>query len=401
MKYIVWLQSVLGTASAISSLIIEKNISAEYIYNNIDACNFLDFESKKRAKHTNLSKAEKIIEYCKEENIKIITYKDKNYPQKLLNIVGPPLLLYCKGDLPDFNTTPSLCMVGPRKVSEYGYKCGYSLAARFSLAGFIIVSGGAVGCDYAAHDGALCHGGKTVAVLGNGFGDDYLKRNEPLRERIAENGCLITEFPPKTKASKFTFPQRNRIMAGLCDGTILVEAPEKSGSLITAGCAVEFNRDLFVIPGSPGNVNYVGSNLLLRDGAKPLLEINDVFEEYLWKYPDKIDTEKSFKAKLLKPVINDGTAQKKVKKKPQSNNSLKNSEIVPLNVKIIKKILPEHLSKNAKMVYNCLDKAEFLCDDIDIAELNSADITAALGELEIFGFIVSLPGGRYSLVMKE
>ncbi len=392
---------MLGTASMLSSLIIEKNISAEYIFNNIDACEFLNSDIKKKAKRTPISKADKIIEYCKKENIKIVTYKDNSYPKKLLNIGNPPLLLYCKGELPNFNNLPSLCMVGPRKVSDYGYKCAYSLAARFSLAGFIIVSGGAVGCDYAAHDGALCHGGKTVAVLGNGFGDDYLKRNEPLRERIAEKGCLITEFPPKTKATKFTFPERNRIMAALCDGTVLVEAPAKSGSLITAGCAVEFNRDLFVIPGNPGNENYIGSNMLLRDGAKPLLEIGDVFEEYLWRYPDKIDTEKSIKAKLLKPVIYDGSYNPTPKREENTKKKSENIINEPINVKIIKKILPEHLSKNAKMVYNYLDKAEFLCDDIDIAELNSADITAALGELEIFGFIISLPGGRYSLVIKE
>ncbi len=392
---------MLSTASPLSLKIIEENILAEDIYKNTDKYNFLGTNFVKTAKKISLSKAEKIIEYCNHENISIVTYKDNKYPVKLLNISNPPLVLYCKGELPNFNSLPSLCMVGPRKVSDYGYKCAYSLAARFAIAGFIVVSGGAVGSDYAAHDGALCHGGKTVAVLGNGFGDNYLKRNEPLRERIAENGCLITEFPPKTKASKFTFPQRNRIMAGICDGTVLVEAPLKSGSLITAGFATEFNRDLFVIPGNPGNENYVGSNLLLRDGAKPLLEINDVFEEYLWKYPDKIDIEKSSTAKLLKPVIYDGSYKPVNKKK--ENNGKKSEKVInkPINVKIIKKILPEHLSKNAKMVYNCLDKHEFLCDDIFIAELSSAEITAALGELEIFGFITSLPGGRYSLVIKE
>ena len=397
----IWLHLVLSNASPLSSKIIEENISAQDVYKNIDKYKIFGTNFVKRAKRTSLSKAEKIIEYCKQENISIVTYKDNNYPVKLLNISSPPLVLYYKGELPNFNSLPSLCMVGPRKVSDYGYKCAYSLAARFSIAGFIVVSGGAVGCDYAAHDGALCHGGKTVAVLGNGFGDSYLKRNEPLRERIAEKGCLITEFPPKTKASKITFPQRNRIMAGLCDGTVLVEAPTKSGSLITAGYAAEFGRDLFVIPGSPGNENYVGSNLLLRDGAKPLLEINDVFEEYLWKYPDKIDIEKSAAAKLLKPVIFDGSYKIENKKKENNGKKIENIINKPINVKIIKKILPENLSKNAKMVYNCLDKQEFLCDDIFIAELSSAEITAALGELEIFGFITSLPGGRYSLVIKE
>ena len=386
---------MLLAGSPLSLKIIEEQISPQEIYKNPDK--FFNGELAKKAKRTPLSKALKIIEYCKSENISIITYKDEKYPQKLLNITNPPLVLYCKGGFPDFNGVPSLCIVGPRKVSEYGYKCAYSLSARLSVAGFIVVSGGAVGCDYAAHDGALCHGGKTVAVLGNGFGDDYLKRNEPLRERIAKEGCLITEFPPKTKASKFTFPLRNRIMAGLCDGTVLIEAPQKSGSLITANFANEFNRDLFIIPGNPGNENYVGSNLLLRDGAKPLLEINDVFEEYLWKYNDKIDIKRAESTKLLKPIIYDGSYNPVKKQVKKAEKVIKE----PINVKIIKKILPEHLSKNARMVYNCLDKVEFLCDDIYIKELSYAEITAALGELEIFGFVKSLPGGRYSLVIKE
>lgn len=406
-KYWIWLQEVLGPASDFAGKLLSEGISAEYVYNHRNDTSLLSKAAKKKALETDLELAVEIIEKCKANGIKTINPFSKEYPKSLLNISDPPLVLYYKGELPDFDNIPTICIVGPRKVSDYGYKCAYSLSARLSIGGMTIISGGAIGCDYAAHDGALFHGGKTVAVLGNGLCNDYLKQNSELRSRIEKSGCLITEYPPDTPASRFTFPKRNRIMAALSDGTVLIEAPKKSGALITAGLAVEFGKDLFVITGTPSDKNYEGSNLLLRDGAKPLFEVGDVFGEYLWTYPDKINIERAYNSTLIKPKLNNNASKIKendpiFNQKPQKiiekiNVFKENDMVFEENIEKIKKILPENLSKNAKIVYNHLDKQIFSTDDLLGIELNAAEITSALGELEIFGFICGIPGGRYSL----
>ena len=403
LKYWVWLQEVLGPASDFAGKLLSEGISAEYVYNHRNNASLLPKSAHKKALETDLAFGEEIIDKCNINGIKVICPFSIEYPKSLLNISNPPLVLYYKGELPDFDNIPTICIVGPRKVSNFGYKCAYSLSARLSLGGFTVISGGAVGCDYAAHDGALCHGGLTVAVLGNGLCNDYLKQNEKLRNRIENSGCLITEYPPDTPASKFTFPKRNRLMAALSDGTILVEAPKRSGALITASLAVEYDKDLFVITGKPGDVNYEGSNLFLRDGAKPLIEISDVFGEYLWTYPDKINIERAYNAVLVKPEKQEKESEKPKKcsdfseLEPKSMLKGDNKAVFEENIEKNKKILPENLSKNAKIVYNYLDRQIFSIDDLLNCELNASEITSALGELEIFGFICGIPGGRYSL----
>lgn len=400
MKYCVWLQLVLGTASDFASKLYSKGFTAKQIYENKNILSAISKTLLKKAESVSLSCALEIIEDCNKLGVKIITIEEKDYPKSLLGLLNPPVVLYYKGTFPKFNEIPSICIVGPRKISDYGYKCSYSLSARLALAGFIIVSGGAVGCDYAAHDGALVHEGKTVAILGNGFGADYLKQNETLRNRIEESGCLITEYPPNTPATKFTFPKRNRIMAAISNGTILIEAPRRSGALITSGIAAELGKDVFVIPGSPGNPQYEGSNLLLRDGAKPLVEISDVFSEYLWDYSDKIDIERSNNTELKKPVRDNIGKEKSERTKKKAVIDIKTVEKKPENSKNIKKdkkILSESLSKNANIVYNSLDKQIFCMDDLLNCGLNASEITSALGELEIYGYICGIPGGRYSL----
>lgn len=241
-----------------------------------------------------------------------------------------------------------------------------------------------------------------MALLPNGFGVEYLKENSELRENIIKSGgCLITEFPPDTPVFKQSFYIRNRLISALSVGIVVVEAPAKSGALITAANAVEQNRDVFVIPGQPGLDNYEGSNALLRDGAKPVTELSDIFSEYTYRLGDKISIERAMEKPLpsLKSYTkSNNEVKKKVKKQPYKLKADAEKELV-LNEKkeIIKKILPENLSKNAKIIYNQLDKQIFTCDDLLSPTLNSTMILSALGELELFGLISSLPGGRYTL----
>ena len=326
-----------------------------------------------RMRKYRLSSAKEVIADCHSYRTEIITLGDKRYPECLSSTENPPLVLYVNGAFPDFDSTPAVCIVGPRKVSDYGKKAAYSLGMRLSAAGITVVSGGAVGADYYAHAGALKAGGKTVLVMACGIGSGYLIKNEPLRKRVEEVGCIISEYPPGTKVTRFSFPVRNRIMSALALTTVVVEAPEKSGALITANHALEQGREVFVIPGSPDSEDYAGSNALLRDGARPLLDASDIFNEYIPKFPDKIDIANAYK-------------------KRENTAKTEKTEKIPENGK---KILSETLSKEAKIVYNHLDKHKFYPEEITGTGLDSQQLLAALTELEIELLIHALPGGCY------
>ena len=234
----------------------------------------------------NINDIYKIVDDCIKNEIDIITICDSNYPERLRNITDSPLALYIKGEFCDIDNLPLISIVGPRKISDFGKKAAFSLAKRLAKAGMIIVSGAALGADTCAHKGTLSVNGKTIAVLGCGICYDYLPENRELRNAISKNGCLVSEHPPYVAATKYSFPIRNRIISGLSLGTVVIEASLKSGSLITARLANEQGRDVFVIPGNPTLENYKGSNALLRDGAIPLLDSSDIFNQYIAKYPD-------------------------------------------------------------------------------------------------------------------
>lgn len=400
MIYWIWLQQALGYGNNRLSAVMEKFPSAQAVFSAGEegriASGIFNERELRLMSSTPLQKAKDIYEKCIRENVTVITPDMSVYPEILKNIPDPPFVLYVKGRFPDFDNTPAMCIVGPRKVSYYGYKCAYSLAGRMCRAGFIIVSGGATGSDTAAHKGALLNGGTTVAVLANGFGDNYLIKNEELRNEIYRNGCLITEYPPYTRVNKGSFRYRNRIMSGLSQGVIIVEAKEGSGTMITANRAIEQNKDIFVIPGNPSLPQYAGSNELLRDGAKPLTQLNDVFSEYKTRLGGKINTENATAAPLAK--MPEFRPENSTKRKVHTQKISENKPSKISNGEINKKILPEGLSKNAKIIYNQLDKQIFTCDDLLSPTMNSNSILSALGELELFGYIKALPGGRYTIV---
>lgn len=345
----------------------------------------------------------RIMQLCIKNNINIITIEDDNYPKRLKELYSPPLLLYYKGTFPDFDNLPAICVVGPRKVTEFGAKSSYSLSKRLSKAGFPIISGAAVGSDYYAHRAALDFGGFTIGVLGCGLLYDYLPQNADLRREIGKKGCLISEYPPFCQPGKFTFPVRNRIMAALSVGVVVTEAGEKSGAINTAHQAADLNKDVFVIPGGLDQPQYKGSNLLLREGASPLLEVNDIFECYSAKYSDKVNIENAFSS--------DSEASKFVY--PPENSKIKRTSSVkthdpyfveeekPDLLQILKESSLESLSKEAKIVYNNLNKQKFTVDDLIGLEVKDEDILSALTELEVDGFIKALPGGYYECLFKE
>jgi len=215
------------------------------------------------------------------KNLKINTVKitDAEYPSLLKEIPDVPGIFYLLGELPD-DKIPKIAIVGTRKAGAVGRRFAKELAQKLAESGVIIVSGLAMGIDTAAHEGAVLAGGKTIAVLANGLDRIYPAQNENLAKKIIElGGAIISEYPAGTEAFKNNFLERNRIVSGLSVATIVIEAPERSGSIVTARLAAEQGREVFVVPGSIDNPNYRGSHQLIRDGAILVSSIEDIIED--------------------------------------------------------------------------------------------------------------------------
>ena len=212
----------------------------------------------------------------------IITLADAAYPPALLEIADPPCVLYVRGR-PELLLTPTLGIVGSRNATTQGLRNAEDFARTLAAAGLSIASGLALGIDAAAHRGALAANGVTVAVIGTGADRVYPAANRALAQRIAERGAIVSEFPLGTPALPHHFPRRNRIIAALARGTLVVEAAVNSGSLITARLAAELGRDVFAIPGSIHNPLAKGCHKLIREGAKLVDSVEEILEEWRWR----------------------------------------------------------------------------------------------------------------------
>lgn len=240
-----------------------------------------------------LAAAGKILSDCRRLGLRILTFQDAEYPNRLRNIYDPPFLLYVRGHLPPIDEEPVITVVGTRKCTPYGENCGEKLGYGLAKGGAVVVSGLARGVDAAATRGALRGGGVPIGVVGGGVDVVYPPEHRYLYEDVAAAGALLSEYPPGTEPDKTHFPVRNRIMAGLAVGTVVVEAPLRSGALITANTALEQGRDLFAVPGPIDAPTSAGSNRILRDGGIIVTEPRDVLSYYTERFPDKLRLEAS------------------------------------------------------------------------------------------------------------
>ncbi|MDD3704678.1 MAG: DNA-processing protein DprA [Clostridiaceae bacterium] len=282
-KYNMWLSSVPGVGSRTFINLIKHFGSAENIYQS-SFSELMDsgIISEKTAESISANRdKEKINEYyrvVKNNGIRVYTIFENEYPKNLKYIFDPPPVLYAKGELSESDAL-AVGIVGSRKASDYGLKTAHRIAERLAEAGITIVSGMALGIDSAAHRGALAARGRTIAVCGCGLKYIYPSTNFQLSQDIQKNGALISEYPFDTEAFPAQFPARNRIISGLSLGVIVVEAGEKSGSLITADFALEQGREVFAVPGNITSPNSKGTNELIKYGAKLVSRIEDITEE--------------------------------------------------------------------------------------------------------------------------
>ncbi|WP_408954560.1 DNA-processing protein DprA [Natroniella sp. ANB-PHB2] len=291
--------------------------------------------------------------------IKVVTLQDKCYPKLLKEIYDPPPILYYKGNITKINK-PCIAVVGSRKCTQYGKKIATKLSQRLAEKGLNIVSGLAYGIDTAAHQGAL-KSGVTYAILGSGVDVIYPKENEGLAQKIMKQGAVISSFPLTTKPIGKNFPLRNRIISGLCLGTIVVEATKKSGSLITANLALNQGREVFAIPGDITKKQSVGTNQLIQVGAKLVQKLDDVLDELHLSNVNNEDIKSDLEYKADKKVI-------------------------------------ESLSQQQQKVYRLLTvESQQFEHLLDAVELNSAQLNSLLLELEVKGLIRQLAGKKFKL----
>ena len=378
----------------------------------VDPVEGLTQEAKESLRDKVLTEAEKILETCRQKRIHLLTIRDAGYPAKLKNIADPPVLLYYKGTLPDFDGSPVIGVVGTRKASAYGLTAAKRMGYQIGRCGGIVVSGMAKGIDAMAMSGAMTAGETVVGVLGCGADIVYPLSNSGLFRDTEDYGCILSEFAPGTPPVAYHFPKRNRIIAGLSNGVLVVEAPEKSGALITARQALDQGRDVFVVPGNIDVPSFEGSNQLLRDGAIPVFSGWDVVSEYEALYPDKIHKstdpshQRAYPDEVLRASELDKipakVAQKALQpeKKPSKQEKDKKKVIdntAPSPYSDVNDTIPQ-LSAEEKIIVAALKNGERLVDDM-IAEtgMTTGKLLATLTMLELKGVLRRLPGKRISL----
>ena len=292
LKYWVWLTNVPGLTNRSRWLLLDHFQSPEEIYyaqeEQLLLVEGMTTEQAALLRQKSLQRADEILAECAAKDIFIVTVQDAAYPSRLRNIYDAPLLLYGKGAMPLFDEEAAIAVVGTRDCTPYGVHAAEELGYGLARQGALIVSGLAKGIDAAASRGALRAGGVTVGVLGNGIDIHYPAESRYLYEDVAAAGALISEYPPGTEPAKNHFPARNRIISGLCLATLVVEAPERSGALITAETANEQGRDVFAVPGPIDAPASIGCNRLIRDGAGMVCDAWDILREYEARFPEQL-----------------------------------------------------------------------------------------------------------------
>ena len=282
-KYWIWFSRIKGLGSRRKQILLKMYKTPEKIYNLkkeeiLKIKGFNEFLANKIIDKDNKNNLENYIEKMQKEKISIITIDDKEYPNILKNIYDYPISLNITENSNILNNY-TIVIVGCRNATEYGIKAAQYFSYNLAKKGINIVSGLAKGIDSCAHIGTIKANGKTIAVVGNGLDIVYPRENQYLYEKIVEeNGAIISEYPLGTEPEKMNFPARNRIISGISKGIIVIEAKKKSGTLITVDFALEQGRDVYVVPGNINSLNSVGTNDLIKQGAKMVTKVDEIFE---------------------------------------------------------------------------------------------------------------------------
>lgn len=416
MVYWIWLSLACSPSGSTFGKLIREFEDAKDIYEaeGKKISSIIGYRNSDRASLENksLDKAEEVYRFCKKYAVGLLPYYDEKYPELLRQIDNPPVLLYYRGKLPDFDKCFTVAAVGTRSLSDYGRKNAFKISYDLASAGAVLVSGMAMGIDGVAMAGALSAGGTTVAVIGSGIDVCYPPQHLRLAREIVKAGCVVTEFAPGTPPNKLNFPKRNRIISGLSRATVVFEGPERSGALITARCAKEQGRAVYALPGNVGSTNSQLSNLLIKGGAKMCTSAEDVLNDYVDSYRGVINTfrlKDGVRVDMMGALSEYGVVAvcpgddiftvPKTKKKDAAPIAMgrelaDNTDGEPI-------LPPDGFDKRALMLYEKIPVSgsctlESLVDE----NTNLRQVMRYLLMLEVGGFVVMLPGEAVSRKFK-
>lgn len=350
--YLIWLTKIFHKYQDIYNFIDSEDVEKAFSSNSLNS-EFPEAIKNKLFSSKLKDEAKYEYDYCLKNSIKLISFNSTEYPINLSHIPSPPPLLYCKGNILPKDEC-AISIVGSRKFTEYGRVATKKLSTELASSGVTIISGMALGIDTFAHTYALLAGGRTIAVLGSGINIVYPAQNKKLYTEIIENGAVISEFPINTPAFQQNFPIRNRIVAGLSLGTLVIEAKKKSGTMITAGLCGEYGRNVYAVPGSIFDSTSDGTNSLIKDGAKIVTTSQDILEDIYTEI----------------------------------------SQITP--PKQLSLFTPANLSDKENKIYSLLSLTPILIDEIVTkTTLPLSEILETLTILELNGYVTELPGQKY------
>ena len=402
LKYWVWLSSVGGIGPVTVLQLLKHFGTPEKVY-QADAGDYGGIESARPINFSqlmlkNLDTANKILASCQKSGFRVITFQDAEYPDRLRNIYDPPLILYVRGNLPMVDEEAVIAVVGTRDCTPYGITSADNIGYQLAQNGFIVATGLARGIDTIVARAALRGGGRVIGVIGSGLDVVYPPENAPLFADVTSSGAVISEYPPGTPAHRSHFPARNRILSGLSLGVAVIEAPKKSGALITVSRALEQGRDVFTLPGNVDARSSEGSNSLLREGAIPILSAEDIISEYADLFPEKTNPNRLQQVDISE--INDSKQPANSRQVRNVNRRHDKKEIdntSTVDYIDLNEILST-LSGDEKAVAETIGMASAYVDDIIVnSGLAAQQVLTALTMLEINGYTVRDGSGKWKL----
>ena len=402
-KYWLWLSERSGMSAPRLKGLLEQYGSPERIYfadpGEISLWEDLPAGLRKSLEDKSLKRADEILAQCDELGISLLTMQDAAYPDCLKQISDPPAVLYYKGKLPDFDRELTVGMVGARECSQYGETMAARLGLDLARAGAVIVSGMAQGIDSHAIKGALAGGGTVVSVLAGGLDVIYPRQSRFLYQDVAAVGALISEYPPGTAHKGTHFPVRNRIISGLSDGVIAVEAREKSGTMITMDLALEQNRDTFAVPGPADAPMSGGTNYLIRMGwAKLVTSAADVLVEY-----------EGIRPILHRSPMEPDEAEQRLETARSQPRKAAPAQPVSEKIAVDKtenrayidwKSARELFTDDERDILLALEKKDCLADEIiEVTQIPARRVLSALTILQVRGYVEEGAGKRFSALV--
>lgn len=378
----IWLKTALNDRSLKTYKIYKAMGNINSIYSctekDLENLGFLTDKDKNMILDKDLTAATQTYRLCKANSIGITTIEDEDYPELLKQIDNPPCVLFYYGNYEKAFSKPCITIVGTRDCTTYGEVTTTYISGMLAACGFTIACGVAKGIDSIAMESAVKSDGSVIMVLPDGLiATNYA--NKYKFKNIRYNGVVISEHLPNEKTSKYAYHERNRILSGLSLGTIVTQAPQASGSLITAGYAADQGRDVFAVPANIDMVQSKGSNLLIKDGATPILGYEDVLETYLPKYKDVLF---------------------KCSEKEQINLLKKSEEDQFLKAEDFKRVIIKQLDEDEQKVFALMSHREVTADYIiDRTNIPVSQVLGIISSLEAKGAIVSCPGNKYKILV--